>query len=126
MMMMHPPQQRRLENRTECKVDHPIDLISIDVEGQEFDVLHRTTGKSTGLCLAGDHQLRFEPPETNPVHNFILDRGYVLFTKTYNTVFYKDRRAFPEARYHNDSFARQGQLNANGALTALIQNRSGF
>jgi FkbM family methyltransferase len=78
----------------ECKVDHPIDLMSIDVEGYELDVLESNDWQRyrPRVLLVEIINFDLSRPEANPVHNFALERGYVLFAKTFNTVFYKDAR----------------------------------
>lgn len=74
------------------QLNTPIDLISIDVEDHELQVLrsnHWTKYRPTVLVV---EILNFDLNKADryPVHNFIVEKGYQLFAKTYNTLFYKD------------------------------------
>lgn len=95
---LRPIRTRRLSTvLDECKIDHPIDLMSIDVEGHELDVLQSNDWATYRPRVLLVEILAFDlsRPDANAVHNFMLERGYALFAKTYNTVFYKNVRAPP-------------------------------
>lgn len=72
----------------------PIDFMSIDVEGHELPVLQSNdwTRFRPRVLLVEILNFDLNHPESYPVHNFMLEHGYVLFAKTYNTAFYKDAR----------------------------------
>ena len=92
---VRPIRTRKLSSvLDECKVEQPIDLMSIDVEGHELDVLQSNDWARyrPRVLLVEILEFDLSRPDSNAVHNFVLERGYVLFAKTYNTVFYKDAR----------------------------------
>lgn len=92
---VRPIKPRKLSSvLEECKVGQPIDLMSIDVEGHELDVLQSNDWQEyrPRVLLVEIIDFDLSRPEASPVHTFLLERGYALFAKTYNTVFYKDAR----------------------------------
>lgn len=87
---------RRLDSLLhECKVDRPIDFMSIDVEGYELPVLQSNDWSRYRPKVLIVEILDFDLKRASeyPVHQFIIDEGYELFAKTYNTSFYKDVRS---------------------------------
>lgn len=78
----------------DCKVDRPIDFMSIDVEDHELPVLLSNDWERFRPHVLLVEILNFDlsTPEVFPVHCFILDKGYVMFAKTINTLFYRDGR----------------------------------
>jgi len=92
---VRPIRTRKLSSvLEECNVDQPIDLMSIDVEGHELDVLRSNDWATYRPRVVLVEILDFDlsRPSANPVHNFMVEHGYALFAKTYNTVFYTDAR----------------------------------
>lgn len=91
---------RSIETKTlarlldDCQVNRPIDFMSIDVEDHELPVLHSNDWERFRPCVLLVEILNFDlnTPDAFPVHNYILDKGYVMFAKTFNTLFYKDAR----------------------------------
>ncbi len=75
-------------------IDRPIDFMSIDVEDHELPVLQSNdwTRFRPKVLLVEILNFDMKHPDASPVHNFILNEGYELFAKTFNTVFYKDAR----------------------------------
>lgn len=87
---------RRLDSLLhECNVDRPIDFMSIDVEGYELPVLQSNDWSRYRPKVLVVEILDFDLKRASeyPVHQFIIDEGYELFAKTYNTSFYKDVRS---------------------------------
>lgn len=87
---------RRLDSLLhECNVDWPIDFMSIDVEGYELPVLQSNDWLRYRPKVLVVEILDFDLKRASeyPVHQFIVDEGYELFAKTYNTSFYKDIRS---------------------------------
>ena len=70
-----------------------IDFMSVDVEGYDLKVLQSNDWeKFRPECLlveAGGFDLG--SPASEPIHRFIESKGYNLFAKTFNTLFYLDR-----------------------------------
>ena len=77
---------------SECNVERPIDFMSIDVEGEELDVLQSNDWRRYRPALLLVEIIGFDlhRAELSRVHCFLIDLGYRLFAKTYNTVFYVD------------------------------------
>lgn len=95
LMEVRPVETKRLESvLDECRIDKPIDFMSIDVEDHELPVLQSNNWDKYRPRVLLVEILNFDlnHPEAFPVHNFIIDNGYVLFAKTYNTLFYKDEK----------------------------------
>lgn len=78
----------------ECRKDGAIDLMSIDVEGHELQVLQSNDWIRFRPRILLVEILDFDVtrPGASFVHNFLVNQGYALFAKTYNTVFYRDSR----------------------------------
>jgi len=76
----------------ECEFEQPIDLMSIDVEGNELQVLQSNNWDRYHPKVVLVEILGFDlsRAEEFPVHNFMMDLGYILVAKTFNTIFYKD------------------------------------
>ena len=72
--------------------DKPIDFMSIDVEDHELQVLQSNDWNKFRPQILLVEILNFDmnQPEGYPVHNFIVNNGYSLLAKTYNTLFYRD------------------------------------
>jgi len=74
--------------------DGNIDFMSIDVEGYDLQVLQSNDwSRFRPSCLlveAFDFDL--SNPNAFPIHTFLDQHDYGLFAKTFNTVFYRDRR----------------------------------
>jgi FkbM family methyltransferase len=88
-------ESRRLSSLLDdCHIDRPIDFMSIDVEDHELPVLQSNDWERYRPVVLLVEILNFDlgNPDAYSVHQFILDKGYVLFAKTYNTLFYKDAR----------------------------------
>jgi hypothetical protein len=68
--------------------------MSIDVEDHELPVLHSNDWERFRPRVLLVEILNFDlnTPEAFPVHGYILEKGYVMFAKTFNTLFYKDAR----------------------------------
>ena len=71
-----------------------IDFMSIDVEDFEMSVLESNDWLKYRPRILLIEILDFDinHPEQYPVHNFILNKGYAMRAKTYNTAFYEDIR----------------------------------
>ena len=78
----------------ECQIDKPIDFMSIDVEDHELPVLESNDWVRFRPSVLLVEILNFDlnNQDAYPVHQFILGKGYVLFAKTFNTLFYKNAR----------------------------------
>lgn len=96
LVEVRPLASRRLSSvLDECQPDQPIDLMSIDVEGCELGVLQSNDWAKyrPRLLLVEILDFDLSRPGASPVHNFLIERGYALLAKTYNTVFYRDESA---------------------------------
>jgi FkbM family methyltransferase len=90
---VRPIESKRLSTLLDaCHVEQPIDFMSVDVEDHELQVLESNDwGKfRPRLLLVEILNFDLHDPGASPVHSYLSDRGYVLFAKTYNTVFYRD------------------------------------
>ncbi|WP_020485677.1 FkbM family methyltransferase [Methylomonas sp. MK1] len=76
----------------ECRIEKKIDFMSIDVEDHELQVLQSNDWSAFRPAVLLVEILNFDmlQADSYPVHSFIIDKGYVLFARTYNTLFYKD------------------------------------
>jgi len=84
---------RRLDGLLdEAGLEHPIDLMSIDVEGHELQALQSNDWARYRPAILLVEILNFDLQrvDEHPVHEFLVKTGYALFAKTYNTVFYRD------------------------------------
>lgn len=74
---------------------HAIDLMSIDVEGFEMPVLQSNNWDKYRPQILLVEILNFDINRATdfPVHNLLLTKGYWMWAKTYNTIFYKDNIA---------------------------------
>jgi len=68
-----------------------IDFMSIDVEDYEMSVLESNNWIKYRPKILLIEILDFDVnhPEKYPIHNFVVNKGYSMCAKTYNTVFYK-------------------------------------
>lgn len=71
-----------------------IDFMSIDVEDFEMSVLESNDWIKYRPKMLLIEILDFDinHPEKYPVHNFVINKGYAMWAKTYNTVFYEDKK----------------------------------
>lgn len=95
LIEVRPIESKKLSSLLEeCQIDKPIDFMSIDVEDHELQVLQSNDWNKFRPRVLLVEILNFDMnhPDAYPVHKFILDNGYVLFAKTYNTLLYKDAR----------------------------------
>jgi len=72
--------------------NHAIDLMSIDVEGFEMPVLESNDWDKYRPQILLVEILDFDINRARefPVHNLLMTKGYRMWAKTYNTIFYKD------------------------------------
>lgn len=92
---VRPVDMKKLSNLLEeCHIDKPIDFMSIDVEDYELPVLQSNDWNRFRPRVLLVEILNFDlnRPKEYPVHFFLLNEGYELFAKSYNTLFYKDTR----------------------------------
>ena len=84
---------RRLSSILEEHVngDGQIDFMSIDVEDFELPVLESNDWTRFRPDILLVEILNFDINRAHhfPVHNFIVDKGYAVWAKTFNTVFYR-------------------------------------
>ncbi len=75
-------------------IDQPIDFISIDVEGHELFVLQSNnwTRFRPKLLLLEILNSDIGKLESYAEHNVLINEGYFLYAKTFNTLIYKDNR----------------------------------
>jgi hypothetical protein len=78
-----------------------IDLLSVDVEGLDFQVLTSNDWSKykPNVILVEDLNFSFVNPDNSKIYKFLMDKDYHLIAKTMNTVF-----------YINDSFNIGGSL----------------
>ncbi len=71
-----------------------IDFMSIDVEGYDLQVLQSNDwSRFRPSCLLVEaFAFDLSNPAACPIHTFLDQYDYGLFAKTFNTVFYRDRR----------------------------------
>jgi FkbM family methyltransferase len=71
-----------------------IDFMSIDVEGYDLQVLKSNDwSRFRPACLLVE-SVGFDlgNPKADPIHIFLEGKEYALFAKTFNTLFYRDRK----------------------------------
>ena len=71
----------------------PIDFMSIDVEGFDLQVLQSNdwTRFRPTCVLVESESFDLTNPGANPIHVFLESQNYMLFAKTFNTLFYLNR-----------------------------------
>lgn len=71
--------------------NQPIDFMSIDVEGLDFDVLQSNDWNrfKPGMILVESLNSSLELILQSPVFQFLKEKGYTLVAKSYNTLFFK-------------------------------------
>jgi hypothetical protein len=69
-----------------------IDFLSIDVEGLDLEVIKSNDWKKYRPKWVLAEQLNLNDIENLDfeIHHFMRSVGYILFAKTFNTLFYKD------------------------------------
>lgn len=90
---------RRLQSILESAVppQTQIDFMSIDVEGYDLQVLQSNDwSRFRPACVLAE-SLGFDlgNPAASTMHQFLHGNDYALFAKTFNTLFYIDRRTIP-------------------------------
>ncbi len=90
--------------------EQEIDLFTIDVEGLDLEVLQSNDWEKFRPKVVLVEQLRssIHQLSKDPIYLFLLDRGYHLHAKTYNTAFYisaeyLDHLSEHEATYHENT-----------------------
>jgi len=73
----------------------PIDFLSIDVEGLDFEVLKSNNWDQYApkVVLVESLKLDLEKMMHNEVYKFLNERGYILYAKTVNTLIFKLKMA---------------------------------
>lgn len=73
--------------------DRRIDFLTVDAEGMDLDVLKSNDWKKYRPSWVLVEQLNLEDIENLDfeIHRYMKSLGYVLFSKTYNTLFYKNK-----------------------------------
>lgn len=73
------------------QANQPIDFMSIDVEGLDFDVLQSNDWErfKPGMILIESLNSSLELILQSPVFRFLKEKGYTLVAKSYNTLFFK-------------------------------------
>lgn len=73
--------------------DFKIDFLSIDVEGLDFEVIKSNDWQKFRPSWVLVEQLNLQDIENLDfeIHHFMKSINYVLFAKTFNTLFYKER-----------------------------------
>lgn len=84
-----------LKEILECHlpIDKKIDFLSVDVEGLDLDVLKSNDWQlyRPDFILVECLETDIDNIEKNEVYRFLLDNNYAFFTKTFNTVFFKNQ-----------------------------------
>ncbi len=77
-----------------------IDFMSIDVEDFELQVLESNDWNIYRPTILLIEILDFDinNPEKYPVHNYVVEKGYVMISKLFNTVIYQDARVDESVR----------------------------
>lgn len=70
--------------------DTTIDFLSVDVEGLDFQVLTSNDWSKymPNVVLVEDSNFSFDSSDNSKIYKFLMDKGYHLVAKTWNTVFY--------------------------------------
>lgn len=71
-----------------------IDFLTIDVEGLDYEILLTNDWEKfrPHIILAEDLNGSLENMSASRTHVFLKSKGYELFSKTFNTIFYRDTR----------------------------------
>jgi FkbM family methyltransferase len=71
-----------------------IDFISVDVEGQDLEVLQSNDWRlyRPAVLLVESSSANIEEVERSPIHRFLHLKGFVFFAKTPNTIMFRDGR----------------------------------
>lgn len=71
--------------------DTTIDFLSVDVEGLDFQVLTSNDWSKymPNVVLVEDFNFSFDSSDNSKIYKFLMDKGYHLVAKTWNTVFYE-------------------------------------
>lgn len=69
----------------------PIDFLSIDTEGLDFDVLKSNDWDKykPRIILAEDKDFTIESPQESDIYKYLSERGYRLISKTFKTLIFQ-------------------------------------